>query len=141
MTGSQYVLLDDPIRLASISLVNHHGDARSYALQFDGSWVSGLPDIQNELQRNGWTFTQSLADKLVVIPNGTAVTDAGDASKHYLFKQIQVSEYLSTIGDPGNLDLSQASGLDLSTVTGYSNNGMGTIPDVPVKYSEGVLVQ
>jgi hypothetical protein len=141
MSGSQYVMLDDPIRLASLSLVNHHGDTRSYALQFDGSWVSGLPNIQNELQQNGWEFTQALADKLVAIPNGTEVTDAGDAGKHYLFKQIQVSEYLSTIGDPGNLDLSQASGLDLTTVTGYSNNGMGTIPDVPVKYSEGVLVQ
>ena len=134
------MLLDDPIRLSPITLSNHAGQSKTLSLQFDGSWVSGLPDVFNDLQRNGFQLTPDIEAKVIAIPAGTLVTDAVDASKQYVFKPLQVSEYLETIPDPGNLDLGPAKALDLGTVPNFIDHGMGSIPDAPVKYSEGKLV-
>jgi hypothetical protein len=137
-----WVLLEDPIRLAPIQLSNHRGDLVTLSLQFDGNWVQGLPDVYNELQANGYVLTQAIADKVVVIPAGTEVVDASDGSKHYLFKPLQMNEYLAVIADPGGLDPSAAAGLDLASVRGFVDDAhLGDVPVVPVKYSEGKLVQ
>lgn len=140
MDGSTYVMLDDPIRLAPVEL-STSGGLKTFSLQFDGSWVSGLPEVFRDLEQNNWNFTPEIAAKVVAIPSGTEVVDATDSSKHYLFKQLQVQEYLARIADPGGLDLTEASALDLSTLPGYADSGMGAIPNVAVKYSEGVPVQ
>ncbi len=134
-----YKILDNPIRLQPIVLQNHHGDSKTLSLQFDGSWVNGLPDVFHDLQQNGFQLTQAIADKVVVIPSGTEVVDADGSGKHYLFKQLQVNEFLSIISAVPGLDPSSVT-LDLTSVPGLTNPGMGAIPDVPVKYSEGVLV-
>ena len=135
------VILEDPIRLESIQLPNRHGDVLTLSLQFDGNWVNGLPDIYNELQNNDWVLTDAIADKIVVIPAGTEVVDANDSTKHYLFKPLQMNEYLPVIADPQDVDVSQAAGLDLSTVPTFVDAQLGPLPDVPTKYSEGKLVE
>ena len=139
--NGSYVILEDPIRLTSIQLPNHAGVAQTLSLQFDGNWVNGLPDIFNELQKNSFVMTQALADKVIVIPAGTEVVDAGDSSKHYLFKPLQTNEFLAVISDQGDVDLSLASALDLSTVPNFVDHNLGALPNVPLKYSEGNLVQ
>ena len=63
-----FKLLDDPIRLAPISLTSHGGDTKTYALQFDGSWVGGLPDVYNELRKTGFVLTDAISAQVVVIP-------------------------------------------------------------------------
>ncbi len=136
-----YKLLDDPIRLQAITLTNHAGESRTVALQFDG-WMQGLPDLFQELQKNNFVITADIADKVINIPAGTEVVDASDTNKHYLIKPLEVSEYLNPISDPGNLDLTLATNLDLSTVPTFVDPGMGDAPQVTgVKYSEGVLVE
>ena len=99
--------------------------------------MGGLPDVYNELRKNGFLLTDAIAAQVVVIPTGTVVTDAGDATRHYLFKPLQISESLIPIADPGGLGLSAAAGLDLSTVPDFVEHGMGAMPVVAVKYSEG----
>ncbi|MFL5247485.1 MAG: hypothetical protein ACJ79V_06635 [Myxococcales bacterium] len=136
-----YLILEDPIRLASIQLRNHAGVMQTLSLQFDGNWVNGLPDIYNELQKNGFVLMQAIADKVVVIPAGTEVVDANDATRRYLFKPLQMNEYLSIISDPHDVDLTQAAGLDLSTVPSFVDHHIGALPNVPLKYSEGKLIQ
>jgi hypothetical protein len=136
-----YVILEDPIRLAPIQLANHHGDVLTLSLQFDGNWVNGLPDVYSDLQSNDFVLTQAIADKVVVIPAGTEVVDANDATKHYLFKPLQMNEYLSVIADPGDVDLTPAAGLDLSIVPGFVDAHLPALPNVPLKYSEGKLIQ
>lgn len=135
------VILEDPIRLTSIELRNHAGSTLTLSLQFDGNWVNGLPDIYNELMNNDFVLTPAIADKVVVIPAGTEVVDANDSTKHYLFKPLQMNEYLSVISNPGDVDLTPADGLDLSTVPTFVDAHIGNLPDVPLKYSEGKLIQ
>jgi len=135
------VILEDPIRLASIQLPNHAGVVLTLSLQFDGNWVNGLPDIYNELMNNDFVVSQAIADKIVVIPAGTEVVDASDATKHYLFKPLQMNQYLPVISDPGDVDLAPAIGLDLSAVPVFVDGQLGPLPDVPLKYSEGTLVE
>jgi hypothetical protein len=137
LSGASYLLLDSPIRLAPLTL-----GARNFSLQFDGNWVNGLPDIYRDLQQNGWTVTQAIADKLVTIPAGTEVVDALDTATHYFFKPLQVCEYLPVIASPATSpDLSQASALSLSGVPALRVPEIGAKPSVSVKYSEGKLVQ
>jgi hypothetical protein len=135
------IILEDPIRLAPTQLPNHHGDVLTLSLQFDGNWVNGLPDIYNELMNNSWALTQAIADKVVVIPAGTDVVDANASSKHYVFKPLQMNEYLPVIDNPGDVDVSEALGLDLSTVPTFVDAHLSTLPEVPLKYSEGKLIQ
>jgi hypothetical protein len=137
-THGQLVQLDDPIRLAPIELVNGAGERRTYSLQFDGSWVSGLPDLHGDLDRGGGSLSPAVAAKAVSIPSGTVVADALDGTKQYVFKQLQVSQYLATVADPGGLDLAMAGGLDLSTVPSWTPTGIGRKPDsATLRYSEG----
>jgi hypothetical protein len=133
----QLVLLDDPIRLAPIDLVNGAGEHHVYSLSFDGSWVSGLPDLHRDLQAAGYLITPAIQAKAVAIPNGTVVTDAVDGTKQYLFKQLAVSEYLATTSDPGGLDVTAAQALDLSTVPTWAATALGARPSYVLKYSEG----
>ncbi|GEJ55295.1 hypothetical protein AMYX_00360 [Anaeromyxobacter diazotrophicus] len=135
--GGQIVQLDDPIRLAAMDLVNGAGEHHRYSMQFDGSWVSGLPDLHADLQAAGYQITPAIQAKAVAIPTGTVVTDAADASRQYVFKQLQVSEYLATAADPGGLDLAAAGALDLSTVPAWVATGLGARPPFVLKYSEG----
>jgi hypothetical protein len=136
-----YKILDNPLRFLPVVLVNHAGVSKTYSLQFDGSWVNGLPDIHRELERNDFVVTQEIADKVVAIPAGTEVIDAEDETKRYLFKPLQVNQYLYVIPDPEDVDVSAASALDLGQVPTYAGHGMGDMPEVPVKYSEGNLVE
>ena len=136
-----FKMLDDPIRLKAVPLQNHAEEQKTYALQFDGSWVGGLPDIFRELQKNDFILTDDIAAKVVVIPEGTEVEDAADSSKHYLFKPLQMNEYLAVIADAPELDLEPAATLDLQQVPSFVPHDMGDPPDVAVKYSEGNLVQ
>jgi hypothetical protein len=136
-----FKLLDNPIRLAPIPLVNGTGASKTLSLQFDGSWVGGLPDVYNDLQKNDWVITKDIADKIVVIPAGTEVVDAEDPAKHYLFKPLQMNEYLRVITEAPELDLSAAEALNLQLVPNFVPHNMGALPDVPVKYSEGKLLQ
>jgi len=139
--GGSYRILDNPIRLQPISLVGGGGNAKTYALQFDGSWVGGLPNFFDDLRKAGMVMTDAIAAEVVSIPSGTLVTDAEDATKQYVFKQLQVSEFLRNIADPGNLDVTAAGALDLATAPSFVEHGMGALPDVPLKYSEGNPVQ
>jgi len=136
-----FKLLDNPIRLAPITLVSGAGASKTLALQFDGSWVGGLPDVYNDLQKNDWVVTKDIADKIVVIPAGTEVVDAEDSAKHYLFKPLQMNEYLRVITEAPELNLSAAEALNLQLVPNFVPHNMGALPDVPVKYSEGKLVE
>ncbi len=139
-SGDTYLILDNPLRFESIALTNHAGVQKTYALQFDGNWVNGLPDIYHDLQKNDFVLTAEIADKVVVIPAGTEVVDA-ESGKHYLFKPLQMNEYLASISDPGGLDLSTAAALDLQSVPNYEDAGMGEMKDLPPKYSEGKSVK
>ncbi|HEY7725249.1 MAG TPA: hypothetical protein VH880_07940 [Anaeromyxobacteraceae bacterium] len=132
-----YRLLDDPIRLQPLTLANGAGELRTLSLQFDGNWVSGLPDVWNELRKNGFDVTPEIAARAIAIPSGEEVVDAGPGGAHYRFKQLVVSEYLRGVPDPGNLDVGPAEALDLGLARGFVDNGMGARPEVPVKYSEG----
>jgi hypothetical protein len=136
-----FKLLDNPIRLAPITLVNGAGASKTLSLQFDGSWVGGLPDVYNDLQKNDWVITKDIADKIIVIPAGTEVVDAEDSAKHYLFKPLQMNEYLRVITAAPELDLAATDALDLQLVPNFVPHNMGALPEVPVKYSEGKLVE
>jgi hypothetical protein len=117
LDGEAFLLLDDPLRFAAIPLVNGAGQARHYQLQFDGNWLQGLPDIYREIGEAGSVVTQAIADKAVVIPDGTGVTDPIDG-RTYVFKQLQIDEYLYPTGaEP--LDLAPASALSLDDLPGY----------------------
>jgi hypothetical protein len=135
LAGGAPVLLDDPIRLDPVTLVNDTGE-RTFSLQFDGSWVGGLPDVYRDLERSGFEITPEIQAKIFTIPGGTEVVDAV-SGKHYLFKPLQMNEYLATIEDPGDLDPAAAAALDLGSVPSFVPHHMGPLPEVPVKYSEG----
>ncbi|MFY9268468.1 MAG: hypothetical protein WAO55_01830 [Candidatus Manganitrophaceae bacterium] len=137
-----YKMLDDPIRLAPITLTNNAGQSKTFSLQFDG-WMGGLPDLYRELQKNGFVMTADISGKAVNIPTGTLVTDAVDSTKSYLIKPLEVSQFLNILpSDPGGLDISAANSIDLNSVPNFVEHGMGTMPATTgVKYSEGVLVE
>ncbi len=136
-----YKLLDDPIRLAPVTLTNNAGQSKTLALQFDG-WMGGLPDLYQDLQKNNFVMTADIAGKAINISAGTLVTDAVDSTKSYLIKPLEMSEFLNLISDPGNLDLALANAIDLSTVPTFVDPNMGAMPTTTgVKYSEGSLVQ
>jgi len=139
----QYVFLDDPIRLAPIELTGQAGTTKKYALSFDGNWVQGLPSIWEDLHDANGDMSAAIAAKVANIPDGQVVTDATDSSKTYLFKQLQVTEYLLPLDTtPTDLDLAQASALDLAALAPTPiDPGLGAMPDVQVKYSEGNAVE
>jgi len=103
--------------------------------------VQGLPDVFQDLQRNGFAVDDDIANKVVAIPAGTDVVDAADHATHYVFKPLQIQEYLRPIADPLNLDVSATDAVDLATVLVFIPHHLGVMPLVPVKYSEGKPVQ
>lgn len=141
-SNGDYKLLDDPIALAPVTLANGAGVPKTLSLRYDG-WMHGLPDLFEELRKNDFVVTQTIADKIINIPAGTAVDDAADSSKHYVIKPLEVSEFLTVVADPLTLGsaMTTAAAVDLLTVPNFVEHGMGTMPSVTtVKYSEGNLV-
>ena len=142
-TDGTYKLLDDPIRLASLTVTNKAGDVKNLSLQFDG-WMHGLPDMYYELSKNDYMMTTAIANKVINIAEGTQLTDASDSTKHYYIKPLEMSLFLAivpstTTGIPA---LTTADSADLATVPNFTAHGMGAIPTgTVVKYSEGKLVE
>ncbi len=139
-----YVLLSDPIRLASQTFTNNAGASKTLSLQYDG-WMGGLPDLYEELRKKDFVMDSTISDKIINIPAGTEVTDAEDSTKSYQIKPLEISQFLNPVADPGGLDLSSGSDADsvnLGTVPDFVEHGMGTMPVVTTtKYSEGVLIE
>jgi hypothetical protein len=136
------VLLDDPIRFASIPLANGAGETRHFQLQFDGNWIHGLPNLADAIRLAGFNASPELANKVVVVPDGTEVTDPLDG-RSYVVKQLQIEEYLNPT-DALPLDLSPAGALQLDTVPGYvaADPPMGEMdPNAVLRYSEGIEVR
>lgn len=139
--SNNYVLLSDPIMLLPVVLTNNAGVQKTLSLQYDG-WMHGLPDLFEELRKSDFVMTAAVSDKIINIPAGTAVTDAQDATKSYLIKPLEVSQFLDVISDPGTLDISIADAIDLNSVPVFVEHGMGAMPTTTgVKYSEGILVE
>jgi hypothetical protein len=135
-----YKLLDDPISLSAITVTNNVGQSKTLSLQYDG-WMHGLPDMFEELRKADFVITSDISDKVINIPAGTEVVNSVD-STHYLIKPLEVSQYLNVVADPGDLDITVAADVDLTTVPVFVEHGMGAKPDVSVvKYSEGKLVE
>jgi len=131
-------LLDDPIQLRPVALADGTGVSVSYALAYDGNWVNGLPNVWSDLQATGYQMTSEIAAKVVRIPDGQLVQDGG--GNRYLFKALEVQEYLPVLPGATLADLSAASALSLDGLPAYVDGGLGEEPAVPLKYSEGVPV-
>jgi hypothetical protein len=139
-----FKLLDDPIRFASITAQNNGGDTRSLALQFDG-WMMGLPDMYMELEKNDWTMTTDVADKIVNLVAGTELTSASDSTLTYILKPLEISQFLPVVTDTTGMDLpdvSLADGIDLDAIDIYTAPDMGAMPTgTTLLYSEGKIVE
>ncbi len=136
-----FILLDDPIQLAPKTLANNAGDVKTLSLQYDG-WMHGLPDLFEELRKKDFVMNPTISNKIINIPGGTLVTDAQDPNKQYLLKPLEVSQFLKVVPDPTTLDITNADGVDLTTVPNFVEHNMGTMPVVSiVRYSEGRLIQ
>jgi hypothetical protein len=139
------VILEDPILLRPEQLADGGGNLKTYSLQFDGNWVGGLPEIWNELQASGFNVTTAIQDEAVAIPADKVFTDATDASKTYLFKPMEVAEYLVVLpAYAGSLTTTSAEAMNLATVPTFQDPGMAslsTVKDAPLKFVEGVAVQ
>ncbi len=131
-------LLDDPIQLRPVSLADGSGVSVSYALAFDGNWVNGLPNVWSDLQATGYQMTPEIAAKVVLIPDGQLVADGADNA--YLFKALEVQEYLPVVPGATLADLGNAAALSLDALPAFVDGGLGAEPAVPLKYSEGVAV-
>ncbi|HET9597269.1 MAG TPA: hypothetical protein VFP65_16895 [Anaeromyxobacteraceae bacterium] len=146
--NGEYVILDEPIRFAPEKLTNVDGVTRTYALQYDGSWVSGLPDVWNDLRANGYQMTADIAGEAVVIPDGFEVADAvadpvTGVPRRYVFKALRTSEYLMPLEAPPpglDGDLAAADALDLSQIPPFTDPAIGPRPDAALRYVEGKAV-
>jgi hypothetical protein len=140
LNGS-YKLLDDPIRFDSITAQNGAGENKTVALQYDG-WMMGLPEMYQELEKNDWTISDEIADKIINLPAGTRVTDAATGTD-YLLKPLEISQFLKETADIIGLpDISAGQDVDLSTVPDFVEHGMGDIPtNTVLLYSEGNPVE
>lgn len=143
---ANFLILDDPIQLVSQAFTNGADQSKTLMLRYDG-WMHGLPDLYQELSKNEWHMTSDIADKVIVIPAGTMVTDGGGAQ--YYVKPLETSVFLAEVGSglPGLPDLAAADSVDLTTVPTFVDHNMGALPTqangqpLPVKYSEGKLVE
>jgi hypothetical protein len=145
-TSTAFKLLDDPISLQSFSVTNISGaNPINVSLMYSG-WMSGIPDIYNDLMMTDWVMTPDLQTKVYNIPDATPVNDATDNTKHYLIRPLQITEFLNPITTySGTLNPSTVIA-DLSTVPTVDTSGiipeMTTVPSITtIKYSEGNLVQ
>jgi len=141
----QYVILDNPIRFRPFTVTDGSGATLTVAAQFDGNWMQGLRNVFGDLQQNDWTMTPAIANKVANIPSHTILTDADDGTITYEVIQLRVREFLRPLADPGNLSLSTADALDLNNLgaaTSFvdSSPPIGTLPDGPLKYSDGVKI-
>lgn len=143
--SGNYKLLSDPIQLQPVTiakLVNGVQVNKTLSLQFDG-WMHGLPDLYHELSKNDWTMTQTIADKVTNIPEGTLVTDTEGVE--YYVKPLEVSMFLTQVSQPstGAPDITQAATVSLdSGMPTFVEHNMGALPgNTEVKYSEGQEVE
>ena len=139
-----YKLLDDPIRFASITAQNNAGDTKNLALQFDG-WMMGLPDMYMELEKNDWTMTEDVADKIVNLVAGTELTDASDSTLTYILKPLEISQFLTVKNDTTGMDLpdvSLADSVNVDAIDIYTAPNMGDMPTgTSLLYSEGKIIE
>ncbi len=136
-----YVMLSDPIRMEPLTVTNNAGDSKTLAFQYDG-WMHGLPDLFEDLRKNEFVMNSTISDKIINIPAATEATDADDATKSYLIKPLEVSQFLNIVTDPGSLDITVADAVDLNSVPDFVEHDMGDMPVVvTAKYSEGLLIE
>jgi hypothetical protein len=136
-----YKLLEDPMRFNSFTAQNGAGDTKTLSLQFDG-WMMGLPDMYYELQKNDWSISEDIADKIINLPAGTPLVEASSGTE-YLLKPLEISQFLSTTSATTGLpEITEGQSVDLSTVPDFVEHGMGDMPeDVDLLYSEGLPVE
>ncbi len=141
--NSQYKLLSDPISLTAQSYAYSYqtGVSKTLALQFDG-WLHGMPDLYKDLQKNDWTMSSALSQKVINIAAGTQVTDSNGVA--YYIKPLQVSIFLAEVAQPttGAPDVTLGSALDVGAGSAllptFTDHGMtSVIPTATVRYSEG----
>lgn len=143
MDGDQYLLLDDPVRFTAFDFeytVDGTTVTKTLGLQYDG-WMMGLPDLYWELERNSWTMTDDIKNKIINLPAGTEL-DSVDGIK-YVLKPLEISQFLMPVdaGTSGLPDISAADSVDLETVPGFDDHEMGDMPaNTTVLYSEGIAV-
>ncbi len=140
-SDGSFKMLDDPIRFNSFTAQNGAGVTKTLSLQYDG-WMMGLPDMYWELEKNNWTISDDIANKIINLPAGTPLTDAATGTE-YLLKPLEISQFLSPTSETTGLpDITQGQSVDLSTVPDFVEHGMGDLPtDVELLYSEGIPVE
>jgi hypothetical protein len=76
---------------------------------------------------------------VVVIPDGTLVSDG---AHQYLFKAMELQEFLPVLPGASSLSLASATAIDLATAPVFQASwaNVRAQPVVPLKYSEGKLV-
>ena len=144
--NGEYLILSNPVQItvASGDAVDAAGDPvnKPLTLQFDG-WMHGLPDLYNELSKNGWVMNANISNKVINLPAGTEVTDISQVS--YYVKPLEVSVFLNQYnGTPGNApDITQAEAVSLdSGMPTFVEHNMGALPaNTVIKYSEGKAVE
>ena len=125
-----YVMLDDPLRLGTLSLTNAASVTRLFTLQFDGNWMQGLPNVWDDLRNAGFQATDAIQQKNFSIPDGTVLGG-------YVVKQLQVAEYMAA-SSAAPLSLAPTVGISLATVPQFVDHALGPMPaGAPLKYSEG----
>ena len=137
LAQGDYMILDNPVQLNPITVANGANEDKTLSLQFDG-WMHGLPDLYHELSKNNWQMSQEVADKVVNIPAGTAVTDSEGVG--YYLKPLEISIFLAEVPNTtdGLPDITAAEVIDLDDVPTFTDHGMGAKPEgAEVKYSEG----
>ncbi len=139
-TQTEYVLLDDPIRFQPLE-ITHGSTPKTLGLQYDG-WMMGLPDLYWELERNDWTMTEDIMNKIINLPAGTALESVDEVN--YVLKPMEISQFLMPVdaGTSGLPDISAADDVNIDSVPDFEDHGMGTMPEnTIVKYSEGIAIE
>ena len=144
MDGSDYLILDDPVRFEPFEVELADSTVKTLALQFDG-WMCGLPDLYRDLERNDWVMTTDISEKIINLPAGTALTDVATGIE-YVLKPLEVSQFLlpAEAGTDTGLDdlLGDAEDVDISDVPDFTDNNMGDTPTgTELLYSEGKPVE
>jgi len=142
--NGNYVILNDPIALDPIT-IDHNGTPKTLSLQFDG-WFHGLPDMYRLLEDNNWVMDASIAEKVVSVPKGTAVSSNGVG---FYIKPLEVSVFLDLVtaaditAAGGTVpDITSGQAVDLTDVPTYVAHGMGAMPTgTSVLYSECLPVE
>lgn len=140
MDGTSYKLLDDPIQFDPVTVKSFIEEDKDLSLRYDG-WMSGLPDLYQELQNLGNVMTDAIRDKIINLPVGLELTEVTTGTS-FMVKPLEVGLFLLSTTDPGNLDMTAAQAIDINTVPYYTEHGMGDMPTgTIVKYIEGIPVE